>query len=95
MARRRGRRAGLRRSPSRRGWSGRGAVRRSASLASSAARRRARSDRSPSARACRRQAMRLTSQALLLALGVLAEDLGVACPQFAGRQALQGGELRG
>jgi hypothetical protein len=46
--------------------SARGADRReSAAATSSAARWRARSDRSPSARACRRQAIRLTSQTLL------------------------------
>ena len=62
----------------------RGDRRRSASLASSAARWRARSDRSPSARACRRQAMRLTSQALLLGVGRSPKSFGVACPQFPG-----------
>src|ERR1019366_3554160 len=45
-----------------------GDSRTSASLANSAARWRARSERSPSANACSRQAMRLTSHPLLLAL---------------------------
>src|SRR5262249_45471754 len=46
-----------------------GKRRKSASLASSLARLRARTDRSPSASACKRQAMRLTSQVLGLERG--------------------------
>ena len=67
--------------------------RRSASLASSAARRRARSERSPSASACKRQAMRLTSQARLAALVCFAEDFGIAFLQFLDGQPLERGQF--